>query len=189
MILLRLFWSFFQVGLFSIGGGYAALPLIQEQVIAQNGWMTSAEFTDLITISQMTPGPIAINAASFVGARMAGVPGAVIATLGCIFPSCVIVMLIAFIYKKFSSLKAVDAILRGLRPAVVGMIAAAAWTMVQASFFHQTGASVYGVDLAAVALFLGAFAALRVWKPNPILVMCCTGVMGLLIYSLLGGSI
>ena len=84
---LELFWSFFQIGLFSIGGGYAALPLIQAQVVDQYGWMTMTEFSDIITISQMTPGPIAINAATFVGIRIAGLAGAVVATLGCVFPS------------------------------------------------------------------------------------------------------
>ena len=132
-LLLKLFWSFFQIGLLSIGGGYAAMPLIQEQVITINNWMTPSEFTDLITISQMTPGPIAINAASFIGARMAGIPGAIIATVGCIIPSCVIVMVIAWLYRKYSSLRVIDGALKGLRPAVVGMIATAALTMLQSS--------------------------------------------------------
>ena len=87
MIYLRLFMSFLQIGLFSFGGGYAALPLIQEQIVELHGWLSQSEFTDLITISQMTPGPIAVNAATFVGIRVAGIPGAVAATLGCIFPS------------------------------------------------------------------------------------------------------
>ena len=83
MTLLHLLWSFFQIGLFSIGGGYAAMPLIQSQVVDQYGWLTMREFTDLITIAEMTPGPIAVNSATFVGIRIAGFPGALIATLGC----------------------------------------------------------------------------------------------------------
>ena len=101
MIYLRLFMSFLQIGLFSFGGGYAALPLIQEQIVELHGWLSQSEFTDLITISQMTPGPIAVNAATFVGIRVAGIPGAVTATLGCIFPSCVIVSILAFLYLKY----------------------------------------------------------------------------------------
>ena len=104
MILFNLFWAFFQIGLFSFGGGYAALPLIREQVVLNNAWMTAAEFTDLITISQMTPGPIAINAASFIGARLAGIPGAVVATIGNILPSCAIALLLAFLYRKYHNL-------------------------------------------------------------------------------------
>ena len=100
MILLELFWSFFQVGLFSIGGGYAALPLIQNQIVDINGWLTLGEFADVITISQMTPGPIAINAATFVGLRLGGLPGAIIATFGCVTPSLIIVLILAMIYFK-----------------------------------------------------------------------------------------
>ena len=105
MIYLRLFMSFLQIGLFSFGGGYAALPLIQEQLVELHGWLSQSEFTDLITISQMTPGPIAVNAATFVGIRVAGIPGAVTATLGCIFPSCVIVSILAFLYLKYKNLR------------------------------------------------------------------------------------
>ena len=105
MIYLKLFLSFLQIGLFSFGGGYAAMPLIQEQVVTQHGWLTMTEFTDLITISQMTPGPIAINAATFVGSKIAGVPGSVAATCGCILPSCIIVTLIAWFYLRYKKMK------------------------------------------------------------------------------------
>ena len=95
MIYLQLFWSFIQIGMFSFGGGYAAMPLIQGQVVNTHEWLTMTEFTDLITISQMTPGPIAVNSATFVGMKIAGIPGAVVATLGCILPSCIIVTILA----------------------------------------------------------------------------------------------
>ena len=98
MIYLELFLSFLQIGLFSFGGGYAAMPLIQGQVVNGHHWLSMTEFTDLITISQMTPGPIAVNSATFVGIRIAGIPGALVATLGCILPSCLIVTLIASFY-------------------------------------------------------------------------------------------
>ena len=100
MIYLELFLSFLQIGLFSFGGGYAAMPLIQEQVVNGHHWLSMTEFTDLITISQMTPGPIAVNSATFVGIRIAGIPGALAATLGCILPSCLIVTLIASFYPE-----------------------------------------------------------------------------------------
>ena len=90
MMYLQLFLSFIQVGIFSFGGGYAAMPLIQSQVVTNHRWLTMSEFTDLITISQMTPGPIAVNSATFVGLKIAGVFGAVVATFGCILPSCII---------------------------------------------------------------------------------------------------
>ncbi len=100
MIYLQLFLSFLQIGMFSFGGGYAAMPLIQGQVVTLHGWLTMSEFTDLITISQMTPGPIAVNSATFVGMKIAGIPGAVVATAGCILPSCIIVTILARLYLK-----------------------------------------------------------------------------------------
>ena len=101
MILLKLFLSFLQIGAFSFGGGYAAMPLIQAQVVIKYGWLTMEEFTNLITIAEMTPGPIAVNSATFVGTKIAGVPGALVATMGCILPSCIIVTLIASLYLKY----------------------------------------------------------------------------------------
>ena len=96
-IYLELLWSFFQIGLFSIGGGYAAMPLIQHQVVDLHGWLNMTQFADIVTISQMTPGPIAINSATFVGTRVAGLPGAIVATVGCVLPSCIIVLFLAFL--------------------------------------------------------------------------------------------
>ena len=125
MIYLQLFLSFLQIGLFSFGGGYAAMPLIQDQVVTAHGWLSMPEFTDLITISQMTPGPIAINSATFVGMKIAGVPGAIAATVGCVFPSCVIVTLLARLYLKYRDMSLLQGILGSLRPAVVAMVAAA----------------------------------------------------------------
>lgn len=101
MIYFQLFLSFFQIGLFSFGGGYAAMPLIQGQVVQGHGWLSMSEFTDLITISQMTPGPIAVNSATFVGIKIAGIPGALAATFGCILPSCILVTLLAKLYLKY----------------------------------------------------------------------------------------
>lgn len=104
MIFLQLFWSFLQIGALSFGGGYAAMPLIQNQVVDIHHWLSLEEFADLVTISQMTPGPIAVNAATFVGVKIAGVIGAISATLGCILPSCIIVTIIAKLYLKYRKL-------------------------------------------------------------------------------------
>ena len=98
MIYLQLFLSFLQIGAFSFGGGYAAMPLIQEQVITRHAWLTMDSFANLVTIAEMTPGPIAINAATFVGTQIAGFPGALAATIGCILPSCIFVTVLACIY-------------------------------------------------------------------------------------------
>jgi chromate transporter len=109
MIFLKLFLSFLQIGAFSIGGGYAAIPLIQSQVVDVNRWLTLKEFADLITIAEMTPGPVAINSATFVGTRIAGFGGALAATAGCVLPSCVIVSFLAYLYYKYRNLRLIQA--------------------------------------------------------------------------------
>ena len=179
MIVLELFWAFFQIGLFSVGGGYAAMPLIQEQVIDKFHWMTVSEFTDLITISQMTPGPIAVNSATFVGVRIAGVAGAVVATLGCILPSCVIVSLLALVYMKYRSVSVVQNVLGSLRPAVVALIASAGLTILINVVFASGVISVSNIQWLGLILFAAAFFALRKFKLNPILVMVVCGAVSL----------
>lgn len=187
MTLLQLFWSFFQVGLFSIGGGYAAMPLIQEQVVDLHGWLQMSEFADVITISQMTPGPIAINSATFVGIRIAGIWGAVIATLGCILPSCIIVLLLAYLYYKYRNLSAVQGVLGGLRPAVVAMIASAGLSILILSFWNNQPVTwnVHAIDFPAVIMFCIGLFILRKWKVNPIYVMLGAGLVGLIVYSII----
>jgi len=177
MIYLELFWSFFKIGLFSFGGGYAALPLIQDAVVTGKGWLTMAQFTDLLTISQMTPGPIALNASTFVGTQVSGVLGAIVATLGCVTPSCIIVLVLAKLYYKYKNLNAMQNILFGLRPAVVALIATAGVDILFTAL--GIGAS---LDFIAIGIFALAFLALRIWKPSPILVISLSGAVGLIIH-------
>lgn len=187
MILLKLFWSFFQIGMFSIGGGMAAMPLIQNQVVNLHHWLTLTEFTDLITIAEMTPGPIAINSATFVGIRIAGIPGAIVATIGCIFPSCVIVSLLAWIYFKFKELTVVQGILSGLRPTIVALIASAGLSIFILAVWGEDGFSTnpLTINLVSVLLFTVAIFILRKWKPNPIYVMLGSGIIGGVIYLMI----
>jgi len=187
MIYLELFWSFFQIGLFSIGGGYAAMPLIQNQVVDVHPWLTMTQFADIMTIAEMTPGPIAINSATFVGIQVAGLPGAVISTLGCVFPSCVIVMTLAFIYYRFRGLNLIQGVLAGLRPAVVAMIASAGISLLIMALYGQRTIPVdlISIDFAALVIFLLDFVILRKWKPSPICIMAGSGIAGVLLYSLI----
>lgn len=180
MLYLQLFWSFFQIGLFSFGGGYAAMPLIEQQVIELHPWLTTGEFTDLVTISGMTPGPIAINAATFVGIRIGGIPGALTATFGCVLPSVCVVSLLAFFYFRYREQRLMQAGLAGLRPAVVALIASAGVTVGQTAFTAEEGAffTMFGIDGIAVVVFLVAFLLLRWKKPNPVLVMLGAGALG-----------
>ena len=135
MIYIQLFLSFLQIGLFSVGGGYAAIPLVQSLIVERQGWITMTEFTNLITIAEMTPGPIAVNSATFVGMQIAGILGAIIATLGCILPSCIIVTLLAYVYMKYRNMSLLQGTLASLRPAVVSMIAKAGVTILISAFF------------------------------------------------------
>lgn len=188
MIYLELFWSFVQIGLFSFGGGYAALPLIQAQVIDQHGWLTMVEFTDILTISQMTPGPIAINASTFVGMQVGGILGAVVATLGCVLPSCIIVLVLAFLYYKYRNLTFIQGALSGLRPAVVSLIASAGLGITCLALWGGDtlwSFALAKVDWVAVGIFAVALFLLRKFKFNPIYVMLGAGVVGLCIYPFL----
>lgn len=186
MIYLELFWSFFQIGLFSIGGGYAAMPLIQNQVVDMHAWLTMKQFADIMTIAEMTPGPIAVNSATFVGMQLAGLPGAVIATLGCIFPSCVIVMILAFLYYRFRGMNMVQGILGGLRPAVIAIIASAGISLLLMAIYGKKNlpANVTSVDGIALVLFFAGFMVLRKWKLNPISVIIGSGIAGVILYTI-----
>lgn len=188
MILLQLFLSFLQIGLFSIGGGYAALPIIQEQVVSLHHWMTMQEFADIVTISQMTPGPIAINAASFVGTRIAGSPGAVVATIAVVIPSLIIVLALSFLYYKYRQLDSMQAVLKGLRPAVVALIASAGIALAMEAFWNGDGKDVTNLNVESVLLFILGFVLLRKYKKNPITVMLICGIFALGI-ALVEGSL
>lgn len=184
--LLQLFWSFFQIGMFSIGGGYAAMPLIQSQVVDLHSWLTMTQFADIMTIAEMTPGPVAINSATFVGIQIAGLPGALVATIGCVMPSCIIVMILAYIYYRFRGLTIVQGVLAGLRPAVVAMIASAGLSLLILSVYgsRTLPADLSSVNYISVAIFAVGFIILRKWKVNPIAVMAGAGVAGVILYSI-----
>ena len=176
MMYLQLFLSFIQVGIFSFGGGYAAMPLIQSQVVTNHRWLTMSEFTDLITISQMTPGPIAVNSSTFVGQYVAHLPGALIATLGCILPSCVIVSLLAYLYVKYKNMEVMKTILAYLRPAVVSMIAISGISILISSFFKESIIGISYLRYHAMIVFVICLILLRKYKMNPILVMVLAGI-------------
>lgn len=183
MIYLQLFFSFLQIGMFSIGGGYAAMPLIQSQTVDLHAWLTMEEFTDLVTIAEMTPGPIAVNSATFVGIRIAGIPGAVIATFGCILPSLILVSWLAIIYYRYKNISWLQNILSGLRPAVVALIASAGLSILIQVAFDGKEIAVRYLNWNGILLFAAAFLILRKFKWNPIVVMSLCGVASLVIGS------
>lgn len=185
-IYLELFLSFLKIGAFSFGGGYAAMPLIQSQVVDRYGWLTQKDFSDLVTISQMTPGPIAVNGATFVGNQVAGIPGAVIATLGVILPSCIFVTVLAWLYTRYRKMALLQGTLEALRPAVVAMILAAGLQILIPSLFANGSVSFAAgnFQLRPLLLFLGALFLLRKCKMDPVLVMTLCGAVELLFQAI-----
>lgn len=188
MILLRLFLAFFQIGLFSFGGGYAAVPLIQSHIVEQNGWLSLSQFADLITIAEMTPGPIAVNCATFVGQQVAGPLGAVICTTGCVLPSFIIVLILTKLYLKFRNLKAMQGILTGLRPAIVAMIASAGAAILMLALFTTDLADISNGSFQFIegGLFVVCLILLRKLKVSPIAIIFGSGVVGTLLYLVAG---
>lgn len=162
------------------------MPLIQNQVVDIHPWLTMTQFADIMTIAEMTPGPIAINSATFVGIQVAGLPGALIATIGCVFPSCVIVVTLAYIYYRFRGLNMVQGVLAGLRPAVIAMIASAGISLLIMAFYGQRTLpkDLTSLDVIAVIVFTVGIFVLRKWKLNPLWVMAGSGVAGIIMYSL-----
>lgn len=177
MIYLQLFLSYLKIGFFGFGGGYAMLSLIQNEIVAGRGWLTAAEFTDIVAVSQITPGPIAINSATYIGYSVAGVWGSVIATISVCMPSLTIMIVITKFYMKLSGNRYVAGAMAGLKPVVIGMIAAAALMLIFPA--SPDGASF--IDGWSWALFAGCLAAAFL-KVNPILLIVLSAAAGIIIY-------
>lgn len=171
-ILVKLFLSYFKIGAFSFGGGFAMLPLIEEEIVQIHGWMTSAEFIDILAISEMTPGPFAINTATFLGYKVAGVPGSAVATFAVALPSFIVMSLIFYFISKFKDSPYIEWIFSGLRPIVLGLIGAAAITVGRGVF----------VDIKSVFISVILFYLVTFKKLNPILGIVFAGIVGLLLY-------
>lgn len=180
-MLIKLFISFFKIGLFSFGGGYAALALIQQEVVVENGWLAVGEFNDLITISQMTPGPIALNSATFVGQRVAGFPGSLAATIGCILPSAIIVGALSYFYKKYKDLDLMTDVLKFLRPAIVVMILIAGLDILKTALFDVNKVELANLDFKMLGIFIAAFVIMQKKDYDPIKVMVASGAVYLVL--------
>ncbi len=188
MLLLTLFWAFIQVGLFSVGGGYAAIPLIQEQIVNIHKVMTLEEFSDLITVAEMTPGPISINSATFVGMRISGIPGVILCSIGCIIPSFCICLILAHFYYKYRSVKGVQIVLGAMRPAVVALIGSAGASILMLGLFQAELKEIVLSNIRVVELiiFVIALFLLRKFKMNAITIILGSGVVGTIIYAIIG---
>lgn len=180
MIYLELFLTFFKIGLFTFGGGYAMLPLIQKDVVA-HGWLEVSDIVNFIAVSESTPGPFAINISTYVGMEMGGVLGAVCATLGVVMPSFIIILIVARFYKKFKESKAVSSVMTGLRPAVIGLIASALLSIAITVFF-PSGLSLEGIVPAdfVVSLIIAVIMTILVFKKvHPIIIIVSSAVLGI----------
>lgn len=190
MILLDLFLTFLLIGAVSFGGGYGMISLVREQVLA-HGWLTESEFLDMIAVSESTPGPLAVNMATFIGSSQAGIPGALVATLGVVLPAFLIILLIAAVLKNLLRYRGVEAFLSGVRPTVVGLILGTAVVLGLATLFSLGSLR----DTSGVTHDAGAFlilfcllaldAASRTWRGRaiaPILLILLSAVLGMLVY-------
>lgn len=182
MIYLQLFYTFFKIGLFGFGGGYAMLSMIQGEVVTRYHWLTPQEFTDIVAISQMTPGPIGINSATYVGYTATdNVWGSVIATGAVILPSFILMLTISKFFLKYQKNQHVIDVFSGLRPAVVGLLAAAALVLMDKENFGSPVDDTFQFVVSCL-LFLAVFVATKQFKVNPILLIILSGVVGLVVY-------
>lgn len=182
-MLWSLFLVFMQIGALSFGGGISAIMLIQQIIVEKYGWLTMEQYADIVTIAEVTPGPMGINAATFVGTQTAGIPGALIATAGFVLPSFLIVLTLGYFFFKFSKIKGVHTVVDTLKPAIAAIVTGAGVSILLLALF---GANEYSqIDVAAfdwyaLALFVVALFVLRKWKKvSPILVILSTGAFGL----------
>lgn len=187
MIYLTLFYTFFLIGIFTFGGGYAMIPMITEQVTSK-GWMTIDELQNFIAISEMTPGPFAINIATFVGSKTGGVFGAVCATIGVVLPSLIIIVIVAIILEKFLENKYVKGALFGVKPIVMALILSTAITFFFKAVIPFQNGRILSFEIKSFALLIDLIGFLIVYKKakkkalNPILLLLLSGLMGLIVF-------
>ena len=181
--LIQLFLAFLKIGAFSIGGGYAVIPLIREQVVLKYGWITQRVFTDVVTLSQMTPGPLAVNTSTFVGIQIAGIPGAVIATFGCVISGILMSLSLYAFFRRYKKSAYVFEVLNSLKATSLGLIISAAATIALLSFFNAASLdSIETTDWIAIAIFSISIVLLKLCKISPILLICISGFLGYLAY-------
>lgn len=184
---ISLFWTFFQIGLFGFGGGYAMISMIQGEVVTHHHWMTMGQFTDIVAVSQMTPGPIGINSATYVGYTALtnagygwywGVLGSLLATTAVVLPSLILMILISRFLMAYRHHPAVEQVFTWLRPAVVGLLIAAALCLMTADNFSTPTENLWQFCIS-IAIFCFAFLSATIYKMNPIRIICLCGVAGL----------
>lgn len=178
-MLMNLFWTFFKIGFMSFGGGYAMLPVVG-QAVMDNNWMSPQQYTEAIALAGMAPGPVAMNAAVYVGYSTAGLPGSLVASLGMVLPSAIIIFLVATVFYRMYDNHWVQATLNGMKPAVIALIAYAAYTM---TINSNIKAAVTLSTFASVAIFIAALAAMIKFRVHPLAIILGSGIVGIWIYA------
>ena len=174
-LLLDIVFTFIKIQLLSFGGGHASIPVVQTEVVEIKHWMTMKEYLDLLAMDEITPGPLAINCATFVGKKLAGVPGSIAATVGCIIPSCVIALVFSRMYKKYFQNQTFVNELRSLRCMVIALLAATTLTLSSGSLYKDST-----VQLDSIVIFLLSFFLLKRYRLNPLYVILIGGTLGIL---------
>ena len=182
----ELFLCFLKVGLFSVGGGMVAITLVSQEVVAARGWLTPAVFNDLIAIAESTPGPIAINVATFVGMQLGGIAGAIIATIAAVLPGCLIALTLGILYRRYRKLSIVQGMMDGLRPTIVASIFVGGLIVARNALFTAGQIALASVDWMSAVLFAVCFVLCRKTKINPVCIIVGGGILGGLIRLLLG---
>jgi chromate transporter len=172
MVLVSLFVSFFKIGAFSFGGGYAMIPLIEKEIIERHSYLTMTQFSDIIAIAEMTPGPISVNAATFVGYKVAGLLGSIICTIGVVMPSFIVILLLARFFISYQQHPMLRAIFRGIRPMVIALVLAAAYVIGKISF----------IDGPSIVIGFIIFFLVYRKKLHPVLAVSLAGVLGIILY-------
>ncbi len=186
-LLIELFITFFKIGLFTFGGGYAMIPLITEEVVTKN-WLIPEQLLDFIAISESTPGPFAINIATFIGYNQQGILGSIFSTAGVILPSFIIILIIAKAFHRFASNKYVIGFLKGVKPIVVGVIFSVAITFLLKSIFHISIFDIKDIEFewSTLLIFVVVIVMTRIWKKiHPVFIVLVSGILGLIIYGLI----
>lgn len=186
-MLSQLFLTFSRIGLLSIGGGYAIIPLIHEQVVQSKGWLSEKTFADIITISQMTPGPLAVNTSTFVGLQIGGLWGAITASVAAVAGGVMLALALQRFFETYRFSTYVQAILEGLKSSSLGLIVSAAATILLLAFYDNSTPAPSGwlseLNLTALGIFAVTLLLLRKWKVNPMLLMLASGLAGFVFYS------
>lgn len=184
MIFIKLFFTFFLIGIMTYGGGYSVLPLVDDLVVNKAGWLTEDAVADIVSISEMSPGPFSLNCATFVGTKIAGIPGGILATIGFITPSLIIILILSYYYNKYHDIPAVKQVFAVLNACIIAVLISSAIQLLTTSVFMGSLFDA-NVDVVALAIFIVSFVAIFKFKLNPVIIIFVSAVAGTFIYTLI----